>query len=126
MDKVVDHIFAFNGGGDIKDFPGNYTEYRDWREEEKAAAKPVEKSAQPKSAYRSESKRKLTFKERKEYESLEPEILALEEEKSLLEQEMSSGTLDNATLLEHSMRIQEVIALIDEKTERWVELSEFA
>lgn len=126
MDKVVDHIFAFNGGGDIKDFPGNYTEYRDWREEEKAAAKPVEKSAQPKSAYRSESKRKLTFKERKEYESLEPEILALEKEKSLLEQEMSSGTLDNATLLEHSMRIQEVIALIDEKTERWVELSEFA
>ena len=126
MDKVVDHIFVFNGGGDIKDFPGNYTDYRYWREEEKENAKPAEKSVQPKATYRTEIKRKLTFKERKEYESLEPEIMALEEEKSLLEQEMSSGMLDNDTLLAKSRRIQEVIELIDEKTNRWVELSEFA
>ena len=126
MDKVVDHIFVFNGGGDIKDFPGNYTDYRYWREEEKENAKPAEKSVQPKVTYRTETKRKLTFKERKEYESLEPEIMALEEEKSLLEQEMSSGMLDNDTLLAKSRRIQEVIELIDEKTNRWVELSEFA
>ena len=126
MDKVVDHIFVFNGGGDIKDFPGNYTDYRYWREEEKENAKPAEKSVQPKATYRAETKRKLTFKERKEYESLEPEIMALEEEKSLLEQEMSSGMLDNDTLLAKSRRIQEVIELIDEKTNRWVELSEFA
>lgn len=125
MDKVVDHIFVFNGGGDIKDFPGNYTDYRYWREEEENA-KPAEKSVQPKAVYRTETKRKLTFKERKEYESLEPEIMALEEEKSLLEQEMSSGTLDNDTLLAKSRRIQTVIELIDEKTNRWVELSEFA
>lgn len=126
MDKVVDHIFVFNGNGDIKDFPGNYTEYRDWREEEKENAKPVEKSAQQKVSYRTETKRKLSFKERKEYESLEPEIMALEEEKSLLEQEMSSGALDTDTLLAKSQRIQVVMELIDEKTNRWVELSEFA
>lgn len=127
MDKVVDHVFVFNGNGDIKDFPGNYTEYRDWREEEKSIARQVpEKQLQPKQAYRVETKRRLTFKERKEYESLEPEITALEEEKATLEQEMSSGTLDNNTLLAKSKRIQEVIELIDEKTNRWVELSEFA
>ena len=126
MDKVVDHIFVFNGNGDIKDFPGNYTDYRDWREEEKANAKPVEKSVQQKVVYRTETKRKLTFKERKEYEALEPEIMALEEEKAMLEQEMSSGTLDTDTLLAKSQRIQVVMELIDEKTNRWVELSEFA
>ena len=126
MDKVVDHIFVFNGNGDIKDFPGNYTDYRDWKEEEKSASKPAEKSVQQKQNYRTETKRKLSFKERKEYESLEPEIMALEEEKALLEQEMSSGALDTETLLAKSQRIQVVIELIDEKTNRWVELSEFA
>lgn len=126
MDKVVDHIFVFNGNGDIKDFPGNYTDWRDWREEEKINAKPAEKSAQQKSTYRTETKRKLTFKERKEYESLEPEIMALEEEKAAIETEMSSGALDTETLLAKSQRIQQVIELIDEKTNRWVELSEFA
>ena len=131
MDKVVDHIFVFGGEGEIKDFPGNYSDWRDWRNEEKAAAakETAEKSAKgaaPKQNYRTESKRKLTFKERKEYERLEEEIMALEEEKTEIEQEMSSGTLDNETLVKKSMRIQEVIALIDEKSMRWLELSEFA
>ena len=131
MDKVVDHIFVFGGKGEIKDFPGNYSDWRDWRNEEKAAAakETAEKSAKgaaPKQNYRTESKRKLTFKERKEYESLEEEIMALEEEKTEIEQEMSSGTLDSDTLIKKSMRIQEVIALIDEKSMRWLELSEFA
>lgn len=131
MDKVVDHIFAFGGNGDIKDFPGNYTDWRDWREEERvaaqaaAAAKAVKESA-PKQSYRSESKRRLSFKERKEYEALEGEIVALEEEKTAIEEAMSSGTLDNTALVEKSMRIQQVIELIDEKTMRWLELSEFA
>ena len=131
MDKVVDHIFVFGGEGEIKDFPGNYSDWRDWRNEEKAAAakETAEKSAKgaaPKQNYRTESKRKLTFKERKEYESLEEEIMTLEEEKTEIEQEMSSGTLDSDTLIKKSMRIQEVIALIDEKSMRWLELSEFA
>ena len=131
MDKVVDHIFVFNGEGDIKDFPGNYSDWRGWREEEKSvtAKQTAEKSAKnaaPKQSYRTETKRKLTFKERKEYENLEEEIMALEEEKSALEQEMSSGTLDNSTLLEKAARIEVVIGLIDQKTNRWIELSEFA
>ena len=127
MDKVVDHVFVFNGNGDIKDFPGNYTEYRDWREEEKVlAAKEAEKNVSSKQVYRTETKRKLTFKERKEYETLEEEIMLLEDEKSCIEQDMCSGALDNDTLLKKSMRIQEVIELIDTKTTRWIELSEFA
>ena len=131
MDKVVDHIFVFNGDGDIKDFPGNYTDWRDWREEEKAAAakaaaEKAAKSAQEKQNYRTESKRKLSFKERKEYEALEVEIMELEEEKSAIEQAMCSGTLGNDELVAKSRRIQDVIALIDEKTLRWLELSEFA
>lgn len=131
MDKVVDHIFVFNGEGDIKDFPGNYTEYRDWRDEERAAAarqaaSQAAKNAPARQAHRTEEKRKLTFKEKREYETLETEIFALEEEKAAIEQAMSSGTLSTDALLEKSSRIQQVIELIDEKTMRWLELSEFA
>ena len=131
MDRVVDHIFVFNGGGDIKDFPGNYTDYRDWREEERAAAAKAAavknaKQTEQKQSYRStDAKRKLTFKEQREYESLEVEIQQLEEEKSVLEQEMSSGTLDNNSLMQKSQRISQVIELIDEKSMRWLELSEY-
>lgn len=131
MDKVVDHIFVFGGEGDIKDFPGNYSDWRCWRLEEKAAAakeaaEKAAKSSAPKQSYRTETKRKLTFKERKEYDSLEEEIMLLEEEKNALEQEMSSGALDNNTLMAKAERIQTVMELIDQKTNRWIELSEFA
>ena len=131
MDKVVDHIFVFKGEGDIKDFPGNYSDYRDWREEQraieaKAVAEKAAKSATAKPSYRSEEKRKLTFKEKREYESLEKEIEQLETEKALLEQEMSSGMLATEQLLEKSRRVQEIIDLIDEKSLRWLELSEYA
>ncbi|MBQ8543427.1 MAG: ABC-F family ATP-binding cassette domain-containing protein [Bacteroidaceae bacterium] len=131
MDKVVDHIFVFNGEGNIKDFPGNYTEYRDWRDEERAtAAKTVAaqaaKSTPTKQNHRAEEKRKLTFKEKREYEVLETEIFELEAEKTAIEQAMSSGTLSTADLLEKSARIQQVMEIIDEKTMRWLELSEFA
>lgn len=130
MDKVVDHIFVFGGNADIKDFPGNYTEYRDWREEEKAsaakeAAAKAAKNSVPKQSYRLESKRKLSFKEQREFEALETEISALEEEKAMLESEMCSGTLDNKALMEKSVRIQELIELIDIKSMRWLELSEY-
>ena len=131
MDRVVDHIFVFNGNGDIKDFPGNYTDYRDWRDEERAAAAKAEaeraaKNSQPKASRRDDGgKRKLTFKEQREYEALEGEITQVEEEKAQIEQDMCSGTLDNATLMQKSQRIAEVMNLIDEKTMRWLELSEF-
>ena len=131
MDKVVDHIFVFNGDGDIKDFPGNYTEYRDWRDEERAAAAKeaaaqAAKTTPAKQNHRTEEKRKLTFKEKREYGALETEIFQLEEEKAAIEEAMSSGTLSTADLLEKSARIQQVLELIDEKTMRWLELSEYA
>lgn len=131
MDKVVDHIFVFNGEGNIKDFPGNYTEYRDWRDEErsiaaKRAAENAAKNTPAKQNYRSEEKRKLTYKEKREYELLEQEIMDLETEKESLEQAMSSGSLTNEELMQKSLRIQEVIELIDSKTFRWLELSEYA
>lgn len=131
MDRVVDHIFVFNGEGNIKDFPGNYTDYREWRDEERAAAArnaaaQAAKNSPVKQNYRSDEKRKLTFKEKREYETLEAEIIELETEKSAIEQEMSSGTLATDVLLEKSRRIQQVIELIDEKTLRWLELDELA
>ena len=132
MDRVVDHIFVFKGDGDIKDFPGNYTDYRDWCEEEraaeaKAAAEKAAKNAPAKQSRRmDEGKRKLTFKEQREYEALEVEIAQLEDEKAALEAELCSGTLDNNSLLQKSQRVAQLIDLIDEKSMRWLELSEFA
>ena len=133
MDKVVDHIFVFKGGGEIKDFPGNYTDYRDWREEEKAIAAKESAAAKSKAVKENKEsrnataeKRKLTFKEKREYEELEKEIAALEKEKKALEDEMSSGTLAGNTLVEKSMRVAEIIDLLDEKGMRWLELSEWA
>ncbi|MBQ2786355.1 MAG: ABC-F family ATP-binding cassette domain-containing protein [Bacteroidaceae bacterium] len=131
MDRVVDHVFVFNGNGDIKDFPGNYTDYRDWREEERAAAarssaEKSQKNTVAKANNRSiDGKRKLTFKEQREFEALETEIAALETEKAQLEEAMSSGTLDNEQLMAQAARIGEVISLLDEKTMRWLELSEY-
>ena len=132
MDKVVDHLLVFRGNADIKDFPGNYTQYREWKEvqdqlekEAEAArragiAPTMEKTSRPEK----EQKKKLTFKERKEFEALEVEIPLLEAEE--LETAMSSGTLSNDELLAKSERIAKVIEEIDEKTMRWLELSELA
>ncbi len=134
MDKVVDHLLVFRGNADIKDFPGNYTQYREWKEvqdqlekEAEAArragiAPTMEKTSRPEK----EQKKKLTFKERKEFEALEVEIPLLEAEKAELETAMSSGTLGNDELLAKSERIATVIEEIDEKTMRWLELSELA
>ena len=94
MDKVVDHLLVFKGQGDIRDFPGNYSDYRDWKlakaEHEKEAAKPKEEKTQ---RVRLNDKRRMTFKERKEFEQLEKEIAALEEEKKQIEDALCSGTL---------------------------------
>lgn len=134
MDKVVDHLLVFHGNADIQDFPGNYTQYREWRE----AKEQLEREAQALEAAKRpdenkkgnrpvrEEKRKLSFKERKEYESLESEIEAMENEKAELEQAMSSGTLSNEVLLQKSERISWLINAIDEKSTRWLELSEWA
>lgn len=132
MDKVVDHLLVFRGNADIKDFPGNYTQYRDWKEVQDQLEREAEVARQVKiapvvdktSRPEKEQKKKLTFKERKEFEALESEIPALESEKAELEAAMSSGTLSNDELLAKSERIAKVIDEIDEKTMRWLELSE--
>lgn len=125
MDKVVDHLMVFNGQADISDFPGNYTQYRDWKElkelKEKETVKPQEEKV---ARIRSNEKRKMSFKEKREFEQLEQEIADLENEKVTIEKQLCSGelTVDDLTIL--SKRLPEVNDLIDVKTLRWLELSE--
>ena len=125
MDKVVDHLLVFNGEGDIRDFPGSYTDYRDWKEvkaqHDKAQVKPMEKKD---TRVRTNDKRKLSYKERQEYEALEKEIPQLEAEKKALEEAMCSGTLSADEIAGKSKRFSELGDLIDEKSMRWLELSE--
>jgi ABC transport system ATP-binding/permease protein len=129
MDKVVDHLLAFEGDGKIKDYPGNYTDYREWKElqqaqeaEEKAPKVEKEKQQRPKA----EKQQKLSYKERKEFETLEAEIEGLEAEKKQIEEQLSGGTSDTDQIVTLSNRISEIISLLDEKTMRWLELSELA
>lgn len=135
MDKVVDHLLVFRGNAEIKDFPGNYTQYREWKEIQDQTAKAEESARQIKLAPSAdkimrnsapEQKKKLSFKEKKEFEALEAEIPSLETEKSELETAMSSGSLNNDDLLAKSQRVAELMDEIDEKTMRWLELSEWA
>ena len=134
MDKVVDHLLVFHGNADIQDFPGNYTQYRAWKEEQDALKKQEEAALQAKKnptpekprRQETEAKRRLTFKERKEFEALDAEIPQLEAEKAELEQAMSSGTLSTDELLAKSQRITQLMEELDEKSMRWLELSEYA
>ncbi len=125
MDKVVDHILIFEGEGIIRDFPGNYTDYREWKLLQKQPDKKIEnKEAKSSKPERVEPKRKMSFKERREYDMLEIEIATLETEKTTLESVLNSGTTDAQILVAHSQRIAELIKLIDEKSMRWLVLSE--
>lgn len=129
MDKVVDHLLVFNGQGDIRDFPGNYTQYREWKESKAHQEKKKEKQvSQPQeertSKVRQDGKRRMSFKEKREFEQLEQEIATLEAEKKALEEELCSGRLSVDELTEKSKRLPVVTDLIDEKTMRWLELSE--
>lgn len=132
-DKVADRIFAFEGEGAIRDFPGNYTIYKNKREEEKEAKEKAEKenkknlSPAPSSvptAGKPEKKRKLSFKERQEMQQLENDMDALNQEKAEIETALNSGTLSTEELLVKSKRIAEIITILDEKEIRWLELSE--
>ena len=125
MDKVVDHLMVFNGQGDIRDFPGNYSDYRDWKEVKAQKEKEAEKPQEEKTArVRLNDKRKMSFKEKREFEQLEKEIAELEAEKTQIEELLCSGTLSVDELTEKSKRLPEVNDMIDEKTMRWLELSE--
>lgn len=124
MDKLVDHLFVFDGSGDIKDFPGNYTDFRlSLSEEKKDKAKSTQAT---KAVYKEpKEKKKLSFKEKQEFEALEKDIPALETEKKGLTEKLNSGEADHEKLMEWSTRIEEINELLDEKEMRWLELSEY-
>ena len=131
MNKLVDHIFVFEGHGKIKDYYGNYTEYRLERDKELKLQKRIAKINAPAATEESKSKpsratnpNKMTFKERKEFETLEVEIEQLEKEKAELIEKMNSGAGSSQELTDWSRRYQEVEASLDEKSMRWLELSE--
>ncbi len=124
LDSIVDHLFVLEGGGVIKDFPGNYTEYREYADAQRKISEP-QKAVQPtgEKPRRPRESNKMTFKERKEFEALTEEIDALNAEKSELEAIFNSGEVVN-DIAEKSARYEEVKALLDEKELRWLELSE--
>lgn len=132
MDKVVDHLLVFKGEGEIQDFPGNYTQYREWcrlqpktegEGAEKKATKPTAKE-QPSATQKKEGKRKMTYKEKRKYEQLTKELEQLENEQKTLEEALCSGQLSVEELTEKSKRLPEIKDEIDEKEMRWLELAE--
>lgn len=126
MDKVVDHLLVFKGQGEVKDFPGNYSQYRQWLAMEDAATVRDNKESKGKAAksYRHDDRRRMTYKERLEFEKLEKEIAQLEEEQHLIEDALCSGTLSVDELTEKSKRLPVLQSELDEKSMRWLELSE--
>ena len=126
MDKIVDHLLVFKGMGEVKDFPGNYTQYREWQ---KLASNTTEKlqstdSKREKKNYHNDQRRKMSFKEKREFEQLELDIASLEEEQKKIEEELCSGTLSVEQLTEKSKRLPLIKDELDEKSMRWLELSE--
>ena len=128
MDKIIDHLLVFEGQGRIKDFPGNYTQYREW-----ASLQPQEKTpttnnskedSDPKKNYRNDTKRKLSYKEKREFEQLEEEIIQLEKEQKALEDALSGSELSVEEITEKSKRLASLKNELDEKSFRWLELSE--
>ena len=128
MDKIIDHLLVFEGQGRIKDFPGNYTQYREWaslQPQEKApTASNSKEDNDPKKSYRNDTKRKLSYKEKREFEQLEEEIIQLEEEQKALEDALSGSELSVEEITEKSKRLASLKNELDEKSFRWLELSE--
>ncbi|MBR2243118.1 MAG: ABC-F family ATP-binding cassette domain-containing protein [Prevotella sp.] len=126
MDKVVDHLLVFKGNGEVKDFPGNYTQYREWQglQDQSSQSSQSTQSSQTKSSYRHDDRRRLSYKEKRELEQMEREIAALEEEQRMLEEQLCSGTLSVEELTEKSKRLPLLKDELDEKSMRWLELSE--
>ena len=126
MDKIVEHLFVFEGNNVVRDFPGNYSRYLEYKElnelKRKREAAAVNKPAKEKAVR--EKSNKLSYKEQKEFDDLELEIQQLEIEKTDMETELSSGSLAVKDLIEKSNRLKEILALSESKTDRWLELSE--
>ena len=126
MDKVVDHLLVFKGNGVVKDFPGNYTQYREWSRLERKSqpSEPKVSGGKKKNTAQKEQKRKLTYRERLELQQLEKDLQALETEQKDIEQQLCSGKLSVDELTEKSRRLPQIKAEMDEKEMRWLELSE--
>ena len=131
MDKVVDHLLVFKGDGEVNDFPGNYTQYRQWcalQPKEMAIKKPCadDNKDKDKKSSRNDQRRKMTYKEKMEFEQLSKDIEQLEAEQKQIEDALCSGTLTVEQITELSRRLPEVKDALDEKGMRWLELSEFS
>jgi ATP-binding cassette subfamily F protein uup len=129
MDKVVDHLLVFKGNGEIKDFPGNYTQYREWASmedsrESRSSSDSRESRETSKSSYRHDDRRRLSYKEKREMEQLEKDIAALEAEKKQIEEALCGGTTSVDEITAMSKRLPVLNEELDEKSLRWLELSE--
>jgi ATP-binding cassette subfamily F protein uup len=137
MDRLVDHLFVFEGGGEVRDFPGNYTQYRIWLKENekkenkwdvlearKSAGETTASAVVGRDTAAVSVKKKMSFKEKREFEELEKEMPQLEKEKEKITEAMGSGNLSFDELNKHSKRIAEIDQLLEEKEMRWLELSE--
>jgi ATP-binding cassette subfamily F protein uup len=127
LDKVTDHLFIFEGGGTIKDFPGNYTDYHEQKTKALQQQKTATSDRQPpkkKKPARLPNKNKLTFKEKKEMESLEQRIEELENQKKEMENQLNSGSLSGNELLQTSSNLGNLMKELDKCETRWLELSE--
>jgi len=123
MDKIVDHLFVFKGNGEVEDFPGNYTDYRVY-EESVPPTNDTPKKEATKNTWRKDVTKGLSFNEQKEYNRLEKEIAQLEEKKTAIEATFAEGSLSSNEIQEQSVALQETLTAIEEKTERWFELTE--
>lgn len=133
MDKIVDHILVFEGDAKIRDYPGNYSQYRDWKDnmdeaerqkKQKEKAETGNSFTGPADSKNNDRPRKLSYKEQKELETLEKEIEALEAEKYSIETSLSSGVCTGPEIEKHAIRLSQISGSIDDKTLRWLELSE--
>ena len=127
MDKVVDHLLVFKGQGEVQDFPGNYTQYREWaalESDHSSSARNSKTSVNANKSYRHDDRRRMSFKEKREFEQLEREIATLEEEQRQLEEQLCSGRLSVEELTEKSKRLPLLKDELDAKSMRWLELSE--
>lgn len=124
MDKVVDHILVFKGEGVIDDFPGNYTQYRQYSALQSKEEAKADASVKEKKSYRNDSRRRMSYKEKREFEQLEKDIASLEQQQHEIEEALCSGTLSVEELTEKSRLLPKLKEEIDEKSMRWLELSE--
>jgi ATP-binding cassette subfamily F protein uup len=135
MDKMVDHLFVFEGNGAIKDIIGNYTEYRkqtavDYKKEKQeekdgAPAETVKVTQLSNSSDKSIEKKKLSFKEKEEFKQIEKDMESLESEKNTLTIKLSDPTISNEDIMKSGNRLAEVVSRLEEITDRWLELSEY-